>query len=297
MTFDSPAASDPQEDPLPTSEVKPTKAQKPKKPPKPLSPIAQAMKDHLPGKRFRLDYVKRAAKILKADGLEATLAFLTDKDEASPPNFQPPAKCHIVAQSRPFSEWPINRVSAAIQQHIYGLTLAEREAYREAYPDLKIKAQQQAWFEATKTPTYGFESSVQGLGPIFQHSLARYDGVIVKVTNRNEKRLAKREKLISEGREVAEFVPETAINETKEDIVQTGRIVRPGQLLQPPGINPALYCYQQVSPRPFLKGTHEVPAEYQAYDRDPQAVIVNLVPKDRLTIPEGSPPDNRWDRF
>ena len=42
----------------------------------------------------------------------------------------------------------------------------------------------------------------QGLALIFQHSLARYDGVLEKAKNRNEKAEAKRERLIKAEKEV-----------------------------------------------------------------------------------------------
>jgi len=254
------------------------------------TPLAAALKAHHPGKKFRSDYLKKAGKILKDQGVEAAMAHLDGKDQAEPPNFKPPAKCRIVARSREFSEWPIVKASVEIQKYIYGLTLEERKACDPG----KSSASHKAWFAKTGVNTFGY-SSVQGFNLIFGHTLGRYDGVLVKTENLNKKRAEKNErfraKALAEGRAEPVCPPlVTATNDTGQDVtLEDGRVVRPGQLLQPPGINPNIYAYQQVSPKAYVPGIIELPEEFQGYSRDPNAVILPLVPRDRLSIPKGQP--------
>jgi hypothetical protein len=218
------------------------------------------------GFRFRKDYLKRAGKIFKKEGDVAAEAYLTGKHESSPPNFQPPAKCHIVSKSRPFEEWTIYQASVNIQSYIYGLTFDE---IKTTEPGTSKETHQQ-WFNKTSVATNGF-ASVQGLNLIFGHAKNRFLGVITKVENRNEKKKKRKDK--DQGVDL-----EVAFDET-------------GHLLQPPGINHSIYCYQQVSPQAF---THEkfpqviLPKEYEGYKVDPVVPIPNG-PENRLEIPKGMP--------
>lgn len=68
----------------------------------------------------------RAGKLLVNQGEEAAAKYMLEHVSKGPvANFGAPAKCLIVAQSRPFEEWPIAKVNAEIQKYIYGQSLAE----------------------------------------------------------------------------------------------------------------------------------------------------------------------------
>ena len=124
---------------------------------------------------FRKMVLKEAGKISKKSGPDAAAAFLNGKWENRPPNFQPPAKALIVAQSRPFDEWPIAKASCAIQQHVYSLAAklvldAEKKSSKwELEPSFVPEAKKEAhvkWFKDTGVDDCGFKST-QGLNLIF----------------------------------------------------------------------------------------------------------------------------------
>jgi len=252
---------------------------------KPKTALTLLREEVFPGKKYRLDVLKEAGKKLSTKGREATIEFLTGKDEERPQNFQPPAKTSIVAQSRPFDQWPIVQVSLAVQKYIYGLTQSEFEANKKALYGETGKAisteSRRAWFEATGVDNFGF-TAAQGINPIFSQAVARYEGVIKKVENRNEKKLKKLTKKnllrLESGEEIEDFEPEATFNEE-------------GRLLQPPGANPNIYCYQQISPRIYDPSDPKgviLPQIYAGYDRKPEDIISAGVPN-RLAIPEGQP--------
>src|SRR5690606_37095246 len=76
------------------------------------SPFTILRKTRFAGLEFPKPILTKAGKILKSHGEEAALTFLEGKGEVEPCNARPPAKCEIVAISRPFAEWPISIVSA-----------------------------------------------------------------------------------------------------------------------------------------------------------------------------------------
>jgi len=244
--------------------------------PKTESPLSALCKKHFPGKRFRTNYLKDAGKILKKHGEDAVVAFLSDKQEDEPANFCPPAKVHILAQSRPFEDWPINLASKAIQTYVYGLTADERKTCEPG----TSKESHDRWFKETGVDHHGF-TSVQGLNLIFKHTLNRYDGVIKKVETRNEKRRSSvvriNEKKAAEGLPlIAAEAEETAFGED-------------GRLLQPPGVNHSIYCFQQVSPQPYSSKKHpQVVLPHAVQGVDPDAPIPVGRPN-RLDIPKGQP--------
>jgi len=239
--------------------------------------LAEVRERHFKGLRFRSSYLKRAGKILKKEGEAACVAYLTGKDEESPPNFKPPAKCDVVAQSRPFEEWPIVQASVAVQSYVYGLT---KEAF-EAFNPGTTKQSHEACLAATGIDTCGY-SNVQGLNLIFRQAKNRYEGVITKVENRNKKA----KKKLTRKNEWRQKNGHSELPEAPEELTFNDE----GRLLQPPGINPSLYTYQQISPTPWSpKDSSILPPQYAGYERDPNAPIPFGVAKDRLTIASGCP--------
>jgi hypothetical protein len=252
---------------------------KPKTPKPPKTPVAALIDKHFPGKRFRASYLKSVGKKLKNQGEDVAVRFLTGKDEERPPNFQPPAKSNIVAQSRPIEEWPIHKVSVAVQEYVYGLTVAEKEACSDAGESSSSHA---AWFAKTGVENFGY-TSVQGLNKIFPPTFNRFDGVIKKVENRNEKKRQKATRINEAKRNKgqSEDPPEAEVKATDDA----------GYLLQPPGINHSVYGYQSITLCPYTAEkfpTIKLPEEYAGYHSNPDAPIPAGVP-DRLAIPEGQP--------
>ncbi len=247
--------------------------------PKPAveSEFSKVLKKHFPGERFRSSYMKRGGKILAAQGEEAVVAYLQGKSEEEPPNFQPPAKCHVVTKSRDFAEWPIMKASEAIQRYIYALSTTERAACKPG----KSSESHAAWFAATGVSNHGY-SHVQGLNLIFDHTLGRYDGVLKKVQLRNEKARARLESINASRAD--EGLPEIKAEEEEVATNETGH------LLQPPGINPSFYVYQTISPQAYRPRDEIVlPPEYAGYVRDPNAPIPLGVVRNRCDIQKGCP--------
>lgn len=238
--------------------------------------------EHFKGLLFRKDILQKAGKIYKKEGEEATISFLMGKDEEAPPNFQPPAKTSIVAQSRPFNQWPIYQVSEAIQKRVFGYTEDEFYAQKKALfgEGGASSKSRDAWFKANGISDRGIVA--QGLNMILGHAFARYEGVIQKVENRNKKRLDKLSKKnqlrVKEGLEVYEFTPESAF------------IDGSGLLAQPPGISPNIYGYQAIAPFVFDPDDPRdivLPKEYEGYSRKPDDIIEKG--PNRLDIPKGQP--------
>jgi hypothetical protein len=233
------------------------------------------IKTHFPAGRFRKDHQKTAGKKLKHEGEEACVEYLRNKVSDYPPNFKPPAKGTIVAQSRPFSEWPIVRASEAIQKYVYGLTVAELDVFSPG----TSKPSHAEWFAKTGVENYGYRQ-VQGLNTIFQNTVNRFKGVLKKVENRNKKSLKRQEG--ANRRRVEEGLPEVPV--TVESATDDE-----GRLLQPPGVNPSIYGYQGVAPRVCtdLQGFSGMSVDFAGYRRDPDAVLVESLPEGRLSIPKG----------
>lgn len=240
------------------------------------TPIQSLIRGKFAGQRFLPSALKMSGKILKAKGMEAAVAFLADKGSTkSLPNFKPPAKCTILAKSRPFEEWPVSVASKLIQERVYSMTHSEFETLCGTIPTSKDA--HTAWLDKL-----GLDleyRSVQGLNKIIAQTINRYKGVIKKVENRNEKRRAalarKNEARLREGLSPEEAEPEEQA--FKED----------GRLLQPPGLNPSVYGYQQASPF-ACNDTSGLPAEYQGYTRKPSDELRPLE-VNRLDIPRGQP--------
>src|ERR1051325_1551427 len=91
------------------------------------SAFEEFRKTHFPGLNFLRQHLARAGRILKECGESAAREFLRDKGQIELPNARPPAKCRVIAQSRPFGEWPIALVSRDIQAALYRLRLDDYE--------------------------------------------------------------------------------------------------------------------------------------------------------------------------
>ena len=238
----------------------------------PMSDLAAITKEHFHGLRFRSVDLQHAGRLLKKQGASAVIEYLAGKGAAVIPDFRPPAKCNIIAQSRPFNEWPIAKASTAIQIYIYGLTRDDRAA---CVPGTS-SASQRAWLADTGVDTDDF-TSVQGLGLIFAHALGRYDGVLVKAENASKKARAKIDRI-----NVARAERGEGLLPLPEECRAFGD---DGKLLAPPGINHNIYLYQQVSPVPWSTKHADVEVPYA----QPSAMVHLPAYGDRLDIPKGSP--------
>jgi len=229
---------------------------------------------------------KQAGRILKKNGEAAAVeaaavAFIiAHAREGRQPDFVPPAKCNIIAISRPFAEWGISKLSRAIQEHIYALP-------SDQVPTTNViqnKSSQDKWLSETGIDTSEF-SNVQAFNLIYVAAINRYHGVVKKVENRNEKKRAKLERKNERRRENGQ-----------DDLVFDGEVALDdkGYLLQPPGVNETIQCYNNCSPKPYVVGKHphiQLPAEYASYNKEPVFKIVSEDIKfpNRLDIPEGQP--------
>ena len=245
--------------------------------------LTRLMREHFPGLRFEKNVLSQAGKRLKSSGPEATLEFLQGKGKVEHEDFGPPAKMSIVAQSRPFEEWPIVKVSQAIQAHVYGATREEMSDFSlvKGRSPGNTRPTLLAWLAETGIEPLG--THIQGLNKIFSNAEQTYWGVEKKVENRNKKGLKKHEKKTERQRADGEavdgpFEEESAFGED-------------GRLKQPPGINPSIFGYQGVTPKPLDPsnlGPVVLPEAYAGYSLAPDAVIPVMVP-DRLAIPKGEP--------
>lgn len=220
------------------------------------------------GKAFYIQDLRMAGKILRSKGEDAVVTFLQNCKESSG-DFQPPAKANVVAQSRPFEEWPIYKVSLAVQGHIFNFTSEQRSQFalelrREFYD---------RFLTEVGVHSIGVGVRAQALGLIFNNALKVYDGVIKKAENKNKKELERASKNKNYEPKVDPIFGEN------------------GKFLHPPSPNPCIYCYQQAPPRPFERSKFPkvvLPETFSAYSRSPVDPIALEVP-DRLAIPKGSP--------
>src|SRR5690606_24984055 len=166
------------------------------------SPFTILRKTRFAGLEFPKPILTKAGKILKSHGEEAALTFLEGKGEVEPCNARPPAKCEIVAISRPFAEWPISIVSAAVQKALYAKRLDEYELLAKGFK--KTDAGRQ--FLLNRLGVSPLDLHAQALNLIIPHALNTYGGVLVKVQNLNEKRTKKAAR-INDRREANGFEP------------------------------------------------------------------------------------------
>src|SRR5258708_16746196 len=148
------------------------------------SPLSQIISKYFNGLRFYPNTIKIAGKMIKNRGEEDCVSFLIGKGLEKLNDFQPPAKALIVTKSRQFSEWPIVKASNAIQSHIYGLSSKDFSIPGTSKEEIH------KWVEANTIDLCEYHD-VQGLNLIFNHAKAIYEGVGIKVENRNKKNKAK----------------------------------------------------------------------------------------------------------
>lgn len=262
-----------------------------------VTPLTAITRARFPGSYFTKEDLQKAGRILKRDGEAAVVAYLSEEgrrlDERAP-NFQPPAKCPIVAQSRPFAEWPIYRASLEIQRYVYALKVEDAEKGPRSNPK-KTNEARARWFLTTGVDDCGLRTPknacAQGLEKIFDHTYARFFGVIKKVDNKNEELRERRRRAVERIRVAEEEGEEPHWRDLRDASVEEESAVDPdtGGLRRPPGVNHNLYCYNDVSPRPTsdVRGL-SVPSEYEGYERDPDETIASGLP-DRLSVPRGTP--------
>jgi len=239
---------------------------------KELNDYQEALARRLPGVRHQKS-VRRAARLVyDRQGEDAMVAFLDGKEVDEPYTLQPPAKCHILAVSRPIEEWPIARVTMAVQEHVYALPVHEVEKSR---PET-TEGSRSAWFKNSGVSNHGV-THAQTLNAILKNAYNVYNGVIKKVENRNAK---KRDSLAAKNKSrerkgLPHFKadpPELATDEQ-------------GYLLQPPSPNSSVYLVQQHLRTPQI----DLPSGYTGPVVDPRSPIPSLIPIDRLAIPPGQP--------
>jgi len=277
--------------------------------------ISLLRKEVFPDLHFAKDRMRAASLVLKNEGREAAIEYLRVNHEDKPPNFMPPAKTPYVALSRPLEQWPIAQASIAIQKYIFGLTKDEFSATKKLlYGDKSTPntESRKRWFEVTGVPNFGYMSA-QGLNAIFSGALARYEGVVQKVENRNKKRFEKlsekNQLLIEEGQPVKDYVPDTAYHtpETLQKLAENNhvRVEDLGdmidRLVHPPGIHRSIYGYQQVPPFAYDPDNPKgiiLPKAYAGYTRKPHDIIEAM--PNRLNIPEGQAgyiPEHQRDKL
>jgi len=228
---------------------------------------------------------KTAGRLYKQGKMEAAREWLLKgaRDDV-PPNFQPPAKCLVVAVSHPFEEWDISKTNHDVQAYIYAQPLQAEghlNGLSEKWEDTSAD-QHKLWFEKTGVPDRGLP--VQAINKIAKAAVNRAFGVVRKVENRNEKRRSRDNRIAEHNREngLTEVVREAPEVATNAD----------GFLLHPPGIDPSILSYASVSPVPYNSSKHSfvrLPEEYQAYNVEPDAPIPQFVVEDRFAIPPGQP--------
>jgi len=250
--------------------------------PTPLELLKQKHADLFKGLQFSSKDNKMAGKVLKKDGEEAALAFLSERgvSRGELPNFRPPAKTLVVAQSRPFEEFPIYRVSEAIQLYVYSLSVKELETVPSGS---STKKEHQRFFQDSSVPDFGY-TSVQGLNKIFGLARGIYLGVITRGENQLQKAKSKHEALNKKRRASGEA--ETEFDPTPYEYMTPER-----KLAKPPGVNHSIMCYVDISVDEFDFRNPDgivLPSEYAGYCREINTAIEKGT-VDRLGHLKGGP--------
>src|ERR1700722_1277477 len=232
-----------------------------------------------PGFKLIRNHSRTAGLKLKNEGEEACKKFVREneipKDEC--PNFQGgPAIANIIAKSREFTEWEIYQSSLAIQEVIFTLP-------KDKLPEPILKEEWRAqWLSEHGLDTVPYKEAA-GLNLIIKNAVNTYKGVQVKVDNKNKNNLAK----INRKNEIAKLNGEQEIS-----FEEIKAFDDKGYLLQKPSPNKSIYCYQSVSPKPFITSKYHnvnLPEEYIGYYRKSNEPIVSPYQFDRLRIPIGEP--------
>lgn len=242
-----------------------------------LTPFKLLRQETIGNRALSKAHLRQAGALLKAKGPEVAKKFMLDNalaDGESAPNFGAPSKCNIIAQSRPFEEWAISKVSRAIQEYFYAQPV---DSVPEDGKALTSSAAHSNWFQNTGVSNFGY-TNVQGLGLIFKSAINTYHGVITKVKKRNDKR---REKTDRKNKlRALEDKPNLAY---EDDLLATNET---GHLINSPGIKTTIQCYQTVSMKPYDPIKHTTITLPSCYENKlPSGYKIG----DRLSIPLGAP--------
>lgn len=178
------------------------------------------------GVHFSSQTIKSAGKSYAAGNIDKAKKILFDNID-SLGTIRPPAKCNIVASSKPILEMDISKTNKIIQEYIYNLSFEQRQ---KCNPGTSETDHKQWLIDNNVTIPFQF---VSYLNKIFSNSLNIYDGVIKKVKNRNEKK-AKKIKNKNLKREENGLDPIVAEEESAFD--------KDGYLINKPGVNYNLYA-------------------------------------------------------
>jgi hypothetical protein len=130
------------------------------------SELSQIKQEYFSGKFFTTEVMKFAGRVLKKDGKDATVKYLTEHQlDCKPADFQPPVKCRILFTSRSFDQWPIRLASIAVQKYVYNLSLNDFKTFSSK--TYTSKANQHQFFQTTGVDNCNY-TAVQGLCYIFR---------------------------------------------------------------------------------------------------------------------------------
>lgn len=238
------------------------------------------------GVHFRAKDWKISAKKEGNNRHEYLMACL-EKYGIKPGNFQPPAKCLVIAKSRDFSEWPIVQVSKQIQDVVYNCTKEEIEEFSKLMS--KKNNNSRAEFYSKKNIKPLFELLVQNQNSIIGHAIARYQGVVKKHNNRIEK-LKKNNSNYKENLDDCIFDTNNKLK--KRAVVYANgepKLDENGKplIIDPIGFNPNIYCAQ--GNRMSLLTVNNAPIGYEKYVKNLDEIIPIITHVDRINIPFGQP--------
>lgn len=204
------------------------------------TPLAKLMSTNFAGLKFSSTVLKQAGKKLLKYGELKTIEFMTGKEISG--NFKPPVKCNIVATSKSLEELPIYKASIVIQEFIYKLNNDDFNKF--FIKPISSKEQQIDFFNRSNIKIEYHD--VAGLNKIFNNAINTRNGVVKKVENRNKKLKEKAEKINLSFEEIKAFTDD-------------------GYLINKPGINKIIYCFQSISPK-IVKNIENLPNKYKNYD-------------------------------
>ena len=162
-----------------------------------------------------------------------------------------------------------------IQKYVFSFTEEKRKSFEKIPQNLEDL---QSFLKGTNVDANG---DVQAIAKIVKNAFSTYDGVPVKVKNRNNKlskKIEKENKYRKEnGKELLQFVEEKAYDES-------------GHLINPPGINRNIYCIQghKVRAADIVKDGKEITEHIGNYTKQPNDPIpIGVI--NRLDIQKGQP--------
>jgi hypothetical protein len=170
-----------------------------------VSPLAQMTRKHFPGKRFPASVLKPAGRKLKDHGEQAAIEFLQANIDVPYGNFKAPAKCNVVATSRPYSEWPLYKFSSELQKAVFALS---KDRLMEIEPSKQSDAENEKFLSAigvSADPSI----NVTFVSACISKAVHTYLGMEKKAENKYQKKLSR---CRSES-ELSSVTPENVYNE------------------------------------------------------------------------------------